>query len=256
MHIIELRQRFEYQAREAVRRHFPLDWKEDAITHDLLIRLRNEFRQVTVYGVRHPISVDWEIYKLHGQREQSYGDIGLLVRYALPGGNVVEGAGFLEAKVRGRDTTKFLQVRHEQVSRLLSRSPETRLLLYDYNPVTVIEPDYSADIDWDFPHPHWHSGFGRSHVSSAPVLPLQLAAAVNHYDDTLYRFAHSFSHQFCHRYFNLHDLDFGNAAISAVKGFPTNVGSPSVVMVIRVAPEGQEPPEVFRPSESIYGVLE
>jgi hypothetical protein len=41
MHILEMEQYMEHELREAATRHFPLDWKEDAITHDLLIRLRN-----------------------------------------------------------------------------------------------------------------------------------------------------------------------------------------------------------------------
>ena len=236
-------------------RHFPLDWKEDPITHDLLIRLRDALRQVTISDVRTPLAIEVEIYKLHGRRESTYGDIGLLVRYTMPAGGVVEGAGFLEAKVRGRDTTKFLQVRHEQVSRLLARSPQTRLLLYDYNAVTVLDPA-QVDRTWDlFPH-HYRPHHGRSAVSHAAVLPLQLAATVNQYDDTLYRFAHALSHQFVWRYLQLHDLDFTDAAVQAVKGFPSELGSPNYVLVIRGAPLGQELPERLTPNENLYGTFE
>lgn len=255
MHTVELEHVIEYAVREAVQRHFPLDWKEDAITHDLLIRLRDSLRQITLEGVRTPLRLEWEIYKLHGRRESTYGDIGLLVRYTLPAGGLIEGAGFLEAKVRGRDTTKFLQVRHEQVSRLLARSPLTRLLLYDYNAVSVLDP---ADVDptWDFfPHP-MRQVPTRASVSHAPVLPLQLAATINQYDDTLYRFAYAFSHQLVWRYLQLHDLDFSDAAVQAVKGFPGELGSPNHVLVVRGAPLGQELPERVIPNENLYAPLE
>jgi hypothetical protein len=256
MHISELEHFLEHSLSEAVQRHFPLDWKEDPITHHLLIRIRQNLSRTTVYGVRYPLEIQWEIYKFHGKRESAYGDIGLLVQYKLPGNGVIEGAGFLEAKLRGRDTTKFLQVRHEQVTRILSRSPQTRLLLYDYNPVAVLEPT-EVFPDWDHPFfsPKLRIG-SRSVVSHGPVLPLQLAAAVNQYDDTLYRFASSFSYQFCYRYLNLHDLDFSETAIRAVKGFPEELGSPSIVMIIRAAPQGQELPEGFRPNDNLYGPLE
>lgn len=38
MHIVEPEAIMEHELAEAVQRHYPLDWKEDAITHDLLIR--------------------------------------------------------------------------------------------------------------------------------------------------------------------------------------------------------------------------
>jgi hypothetical protein len=88
------------------------------------------------------------------------------------------------------------------------------------------------------------------------VLPLQLAATINQYDDTLYRFAHAFSHQFVWRYLQLHDLDFSETAVSAVKGFPGELGAPNHVMVIRAAPIGQELPEGFAPNANLYGTLE
>lgn len=255
MQITELEYIVEDAAREAVQRHFPLDWKEDPITHDLLIRLRGSLRQVTINDTRTPLQLECEIYKLHGHREQTYGDIGLLMRFTMPAGGFIEGAGFMEAKVRGRDTTKFLQVRHEQVTRLLARSPQTRLLLYDYNAVSVVDPsDTDPFLDF-FPHPFRHRRT-RGAVSHAPVLPLQLAATINQYDDTLYRYAHAFSHQFVWRYLQLHDLDFSEAAVKAVKGFPSELGAPNYVMVIRGAPIGQEPPEGFAPNSNLYSPLE
>lgn len=256
MHIVDFECRIEEELREVVTRHFPLDWKEDAITHDFLIRLRKDHRQTSVFGNRWRIQVEWEIYKLHGPTESNYGDIGVLVRYKMPTEETIEGAGFLEAKLRGRDTTKFHQIRHSQITRLLSRSPQTRLLLYDYNPVTVLdESDFSEfDSEWLFHRMRRRETYAR--VTHGPVLPLQLAATVNHYDDTLYRFCHCFSHQLCRRYLHLHDLDFSERAIRAVKGFPDKVGSPNVVMVIRVAPEGRELPEPFFPNDNVYGVIE
>ncbi|MGA9426578.1 MAG: hypothetical protein WBV33_15980, partial [Terracidiphilus sp.] len=101
MHIVEMENRMEYELAQAVQRHYPLDWKEDAITHDLLIRFRRQFSETTLEGLRYPLQLEWEVYKLHGSREISYGDIGMLIRYRLPSGVDVEAAGFLEAKVRG-----------------------------------------------------------------------------------------------------------------------------------------------------------
>lgn len=137
MHIAELEALIEYELAEAVQRHYPLDWEENAITHDLMLRFRNNFRQITLSGLWYPVQIEWEAYKFHGRRETSYGDIGVLVRYRLPSGNDIEAVGFLEAKARGRDSTKFHRVRQKQIDRILERSPHTRLLLYDYHPVVL-----------------------------------------------------------------------------------------------------------------------
>ncbi len=259
MHLVEAQWTMERLLARIIQEHFPLDWKEDSVTHNLMIELRKEFRSTTLYGVRGreaAMQLEWEVYKLHGRRETAYGDIGLLIRQRMADGAVVEGAGFLEAKVRGRDTTKFPQVRHDQVARLLASSAHARLLLYDYNPVAVLDQPDELRFP-EFWHPrHWPYRFNGVRTTHGPIIPLALAAAVNQYDDSLYSYCHSFSHQFCRRYFALHDLEFTAAAVEAVKGFPAEIGAPRYVMVLRLTPEGQEPPEEFRPNESLYSGLE
>jgi len=246
----------EQNVTHAVCSHFPLDWKEDSITHQLLIGLRSHFRAFHLNSGRHYAAIDWEIYKFHGRRETAFGDIGLLVRYAVPGAGTVEGAGFLEAKLRGRDTTKFTQVRHDQVARILKHSSQARLLLYDYNAVAVLDPAPYSGTEWEGPSHRFPARELGVVVTHAPVLPLQLAAALNHYDDSLYRFSHSFAHQLRKRYFQLHDLDFSESAVQAVKGFPTDIGSPNYVMSVRITPIGAEPPEPFSPNENLYARME
>lgn len=155
MHIVEIEGRMEYELAEAVQRHYPLDWKEDSITHDLMIRYRIAFREVTLQGLRYPLQLEWEVYKLHG-----------------------------------RESTKFHQVRREQVHRTLARSRHTRLLLYDYNAVPVLGGDAGFDPDWDWhPHPSRRRQMGQVPVTHGPTVPLEVAAAVNQFDDGLYRFA-------------------------------------------------------------------
>src|SRR5438552_1796810 len=111
MHVIEMKWLLERELRDAVLRHHPLDWKEDAITHDLMIRIRNYFKHVTLEGAGYPLDIEWQIYKLHGSRETTHGDIGVLVRHRAALGSDIDGAGFLEAKTRARDSNRFPQVR-------------------------------------------------------------------------------------------------------------------------------------------------
>jgi len=257
MRTLELEYMMEHELRQSIYSHFPLDWKEDSISHDLAIRLRRRFRRTTLVGTRFPIELDWEFYKLHGKAETQHGDIGLLFRQRLADGSVIEGAGFLEAKIRSRDSTKFCQVRREQNRRILSRSRLTLLLLYDYNAVSVLDSSLVPDADYEFFAHRWSNhGITHARVTHGAVLPLAVAAAIKRYDDTLYRFCYSLSHQFVHRYFQLHDLDFSSRAIKAVKGFPATVGSPSILMVVRSAPVGRELPDPFRPNGDLYAGLE
>lgn len=258
MHLIQVQWGIEQRITRTIEQHFPLDWKEDPITHRLMIELRDEFKHNRLQGVRGRESdtqLEWEVYKLHGSRETAYGDVGLLVRQRMPDGAVLEGAGFLEAKVRGRDTNKFLQVRHDQVTRLLSSSTACRLLLYDYNPVTIL--DYQDELlSQNYWHPHEPYRFQGRRTTHAPVLPLALAAALNVYDDSLYSYCHSLSYQICRRYLAMHDLDFTAPAIAAVRGFATAIGAPRYIIVVDLTPFGQEPPEPFRPNDNLYGALD
>ena len=41
----------------------------------------------------------------------------------------------------------------------------------------------------------------------------------------------------------MRDLDFSNSAVKAVKGFPSEIGSPNYVMVIRVMPQNLGKPD-------------
>ena len=257
MHITELEALMEYELAEAVQRHHPLDWKEDAITHDVLIRWRRSFQQTELDGLRYPLQLQWEAYKLHGRRETTYGDIGVLVRYRLTSGTDIEGAGFLEAKARARDSHRFHQINHEQISRLLSNSTHARLLLYDYHPVPVLDDLDGYSPDWELhPHRFYRRRVGQARVTHGATVPLELAAALNQFDDSLYRFAHSLVHQFTRRFFQLHDLDFTDAAVQAVKGFPSTLGAFNVILVIRAAVLGQDLPEAFVPNDNLYGRLE
>ena len=66
MHITELENYIEHELAQAVQRHYPLDRKEDSITHDLLIRFRRGFQSTTLEGLRYPLQLEWEVYRGKG----------------------------------------------------------------------------------------------------------------------------------------------------------------------------------------------
>jgi hypothetical protein len=165
------------------------------------------------------LTIAWEFYRLSGDPEYDHGDIGILVRRRLPDGKSIEGAGFLEAKIREVKSGRFKPPR-KQSKRILARSPKTQLLLYDGTPVPVLE-DVSDSGPWNwYPYSEQTS---RTPISYGPVLPFDLAIALGHFDGSLYLpYCHSFAQQFTRRFFNLLDLDF--SAIKAVKGIPESWG--------------------------------
>ena len=221
---------------------FPLEWKEDYLSLSIAKYLRDYFRNVTIHGFRIPLHIDWEVYKLSGASEQRHGDIGVVVCYRLPNGSVITGAGFLEAKLRSRDSNRFDQVRTDQTDRLLRQSPMTQLLLYDFQPVIVLDQIFLREFYFQDFSPNPCRGALIPVATNTPVIPLQIAKAVDRYDHNLYPFCYSLSYQFAHRFFQLHDLDFSSDAIAAVKGVPGGYDFPNIVMVLRVASSGMEPP--------------
>lgn len=251
MHIFEFERRVELEVKAAVEKYLQFDWREDLITHELAIGFRNRFKDLVLHGLRVPLQMEWQAYKLYGTRETNHGDIGLLFRHRRSDGTTVEGAGFLEAKLRDRRSNRFGSVRQLQMQRLARRSPHTRLLLYDYNPIAVLDTDHLAGPWDDFPYAI-RSRPMHSRVTHGAVIPLPLAKVLGKYDDTMYPFCSSLAFQLSRRYFNLHDLDFRKKAVDAVKGFPSQYGNPAIILIVRSAPEGQELPEAAPPNNNLF----
>src|SRR5678816_4591409 len=105
MHLLNFENLLEEEFKSLIIENFPLRWKEDVISHDLAKRLQTNFSQTELEGAQYPVTINWEVYKLFGQPEVDHGDLGILVRYKLLGGALVEGAGFLEAKLRDRKSS-------------------------------------------------------------------------------------------------------------------------------------------------------
>lgn len=239
----KLERKIEAIAREAILSHYPLDWKEDSITHQIVREFRKAFSDITLHSESQTFQLAWEAYKLSGNREMKHGDIGLLFRRNIKSGKLIEGAGFLEAKIRSRDSSNFPHAGAEQSSRITQNSPFTQLALYDYRPAAISEEGGPFFDD-------------LCHVTHVPVIPLPLANAIDCYDDGMYDHSTPLSHQFTRRYFQLRDLDFSASAINAVKGYPSELGGTNVVMVVRMSPIGQPLPEAVRPNPDLYSPLQ
>jgi len=255
IHVVEFENWIERTASQIIGENYPLTWKEDQITIELVKRIQSDLKEVELVGMRDLIRIEWEAYKLSGKPETAHGDIGVLIQYTLPTGNLLEGAGFLEAKVRSKDSSKFKEIKPAQLTTILSQSPYSKLLLYDYEKFPTL--DSLGFTTYSNAHPWYlNDAPALARTSNVGVVPMNVAKRYTSRDTILYRFAFSLSHQLTSRYFQMQDLDFSDTAINAVKGFPGTQGGPRVVLVIKICPPGKEFSKESGPHHETYQRIE
>jgi len=242
--------------RVAVRDCFPRTWDEDHITLSLTERLQKQFRRVEIDDLDRHYHVSWDAYKMTGQAEQRFGDLGVLVSMQTWGGETLEGVGLLEAKRRDRNSSRFKAMKPSQLRRLHNKTRNSQLLLYDYDQISGFEDNLHAAHCWArLGAPIWrvHPNFlSSTPYSHAVVLPIGTALELKPITTDLYKFSLPFSHQLCGRYLRGFDLETEPDIIEAVKGVSDEWGGPSYLWVLSVS-TGLEPPpvqlnpEVYRP---------
>lgn len=210
--------------------NFPYQWDEDHITRQILRSFRKNFRRISLFGFKHEIKINWEIYKFTGVAETIAGDIGLLVNVHLKSGNVIEGVAFIEAKKRKKDTIRFDALNKNQLKRLNRFSPFSRLLLYDYEDITQFPLNQSYLRSYkDFRYYNF-----RIENTFAVTIPINLVIANYSNNTNLYHLSLPFSYQLIYRYFHGLDLDYSRNAIDLFNTFPKSQGLPRYLMKISV----------------------
>ena len=142
-----------------VQSNHPYGWHEDHVTEDLLRGLRERFQDITVTGFPDPLSVHWSAYKHRGAPEEpKYGDISVLVHTTARDGHSLTGVALLEAKKRKERSSKFDQIRIDQLKKIHGNAPHSMLLLYDYekissHPVDPPSPFEALYLEWSMTSP-------------------------------------------------------------------------------------------------------
>lgn len=248
---------------------YPYEWDEDHLTREILKGLRKSFKQVTLFGYRYELNINWEVYKYTGKPEYLYGDVAVLVQIKCRNGDTSEGVGFLEAKRRSIDSNKFDSLDYTQLENIVSIAPHALLLLYDYENITTFinsvsenSPiyylnNYDDHVDEYFQWLYKHGRFPRSlSETHSVVLPANLIHSKASKTTSLYNRSIPFSHQLCDRYLLGFDLEYDSTAINIAKGFPQQRAYPKYVMVIRVG-QNSPPPELDEPlNQDALSILE
>lgn len=235
-------------------RLYPADWDEDILTSSILIELRSNFKSTTIDDNRKKYNLSLNPFKLRGKNtETKYGDIAILVKIVYPDNDFLEGVGFLEAKKRYRNTNRFDALKTSQLKKIYRNSPHTRLLLYDYSPITEF-PSVFYDFEYRY---HRYLPFRVLPTTYSVTTQLNTALALNQRDIRLYKVGLPFSYQLAFRYFYGFDLDFRENVINEIKGYAKDtLGLPNYTVFITISPvdkpTDEEEPKINR---EIYELL-
>jgi hypothetical protein len=225
--------------KEQTIRLFPADWDEDTLTRNILIEFRKRFSNKVIRDYKEDFKLSINTFKLSGKvMETNYGDIAFIVKRVYKDGDQLEGVGFLEAKRRYKKNNIFTAYKTPQLEKINTNSPQSRLLLYDYSPITEFAPVFYEPTYYDYNHYQYHHNILKSLPTTyAVTTPINVALALNKKDTTLYKISLPFSYQIAFRYFYSLDLDFNKDILSLVKGYPNEkLGLPTYTVFITVSP--------------------
>lgn len=225
--------------------NFPTDWDEDFITRDLLRDLRRIGKMAlhidlklerpfpTPWPVQislheNTINLAWGAYKLTGKREQHFGDVAVIVHTRYHDGTLVEGVAFLEAKKRELRSTRYRSISDEQLGRILKYAPKASVLLYDFEPVSYIQPQrFLRTIQFTY----------------AVTVPMDIVYSTKKKDTSLYKFSKPLSHQLLLHLMG-YDLDRSQLAMDIAKGNEDQIGSPRYILELHVGINTDVPSEI------------
>ena len=225
--------------KECVPGSHPKNWEERHITESLLTGLCGDLNDVPISGFRQDLVLQWEAFRAKSGEPAQNADIALLVRIAHRDGSVLEGAAFIDAKIKTDRKRTFEEFRIPDFKRILRSSASAQVLLYDYEDIT----SYTSNRSVMFPpleYSPWRGGVPITPCTYAVVAPAGLVVQRHINDTDLYKFSLPLSYQLIYRYCHGFDLDFSEQALAAARGFPTRKGTSSYLLCLSVTEEGAD----------------
>lgn len=196
---------------------FPRCWDEDVITYSILRELITEQKEVVIESesAEHvKMKVMWDAFKNTKKlkTEQTYGDMGILVRIEFEPGKFIEGVAFCEMKLAkyiklDKSSCKFDAVKGEQLTRLAENSENHRTVLYDIIP----EENGEKSVIYSIPTNH---AIGYGEVSRK-----------------LYKFSEDWAYTFTNRFLRGYELNYSKKAVSDLKKFAATKGGVDFLIV-------------------------
>ena len=233
----------------------PTDWVEDTVTANLLKGLAAELDDTEVSGFRQGYTIRLSAFRQKGKRESVNADLSVLVRLAHRDGSRLEGAAFIETKLKLDRKRTFDSFRLPELKKIFRSSPFSQVLFLDYEDIT----SYSTNRSVQFPpmeYSPWRGGVPTTPCTYAAVIPTNIVIAQHLNDTSIYGFSVPLSFQIVYRYFHGFDLDLSEQALLAARGQPTKKGLSEFLLVFSVFEEGIETGEEPDLNRKVWGAIE
>ncbi len=217
----------------------PAGWAEDQVVAGLLSTLAAELDDTTVTGFRETHGVRLSAFRRKGKRETANADLSLLARVTRRDGSTLEGAAFIETKLKQDRKRTFDSFRLPELRRFFRGSPFSQVLFLDYEDIT----SYSSNRSVQFPpleYSPWRGGVPVTPYTYAVVIPTSIVIAQHLNDTSIYGFSVPFSYQLVYRYFHGFDLDLSEQALLAARGQSTKKGLSEFLVCLTVTEEGAD----------------
>ncbi len=225
--------------KECVPGSHPKNWDETFITEALVRNFQSGLQGATVTGFRNNFTITWAGYRQRGKLEAPTADVSLLVRISRKDGSTLEGAAFIEAKVKQDRKRTFESFRLPELKKLSRSSPYSQVLFFDYEDIT----SYSSNRSVLFPpleYSPWRGGVPVTPCTYAVVIPAPIVVARHLNDTSIYDFSVPFSYEMVYRYFHGFDLDLSEQTLQAAKGNPTKKGLTHYLLCLTLVEEGAD----------------
>jgi hypothetical protein len=230
--------RVEHTISGAVSKCIPRNWNdEDYLTRSWMQAICDKVASVKIKGLGIPYAAAWDVLKLTGSAETSFGDIGVFVRIRYPNGVLLEGVSFVEAKRIYRSSGRYEMLDSNQLERMVNKTPFHRLALYSDKPISEAALGVAPS-----PHYWWYREniYPCSNVLAA-VLPTRIALAMkSNKPADLHPPCLPLSYQICARYLKGYDLDFASLSVQIVRD--GGAGAPQYLLVADVVMGGETSP--------------
>ena len=210
--ILKFCQKLEEEIQEEIQDAYPNEWTEDYITLRIAKVLRG-FSYSQIEYLKSYQNIIINAYKLKGQNETKFGDLAIVINIENKDGDSIKGVAFLEAKRRYKNSNEFQAMKFDQLERIYSNAPNAKLLLYNYQPMSIIAPtglDVKVGGEGILP---------KMPVTFSSIAPLNTAIKLGRKDERIQKITIPFSYQFAFRYLFGFDLEFHEDLVNAAEGF-------------------------------------
>lgn len=232
---------------------FQNNWNSERITRSLFSSLKQLFHGKTVHTPGDTIKTAWHLLELKDNSESVFGDFALVVQISYHDGQNARGVVFYDTAEKDAGKNIFPNLHKNNYRRLLSVSPHSQLLLYDYDAITGMAfPSTAESVIGNQPH-SWNNWITYTHAVS---IPANLALTLDIKTTGLYKVALPLSYQICYRYLYGLDLDYNTAALETATGIKSVKGNPRYLVFLAVSHGGSEPPAIFDYNNKLYSEFE